>query len=406
MKTTLRKAFKFRLNPNSEQIQKMVEYAGCVRFAWNKALAINLDRLEKKQKILWYQEMAFWLGLWKKSEEYAFLKNAPSQTLQQSLKQLERAFKDAFDKNQPLKRIPRFKRKGKKDSFLYPQGFKVEEKQNQIFLPKIGWIKYRNSRKIEGTVKNVTVSKRGKHWYVSIQTEMEVEIRHHPAASIIGIDLGVKKFVTLSDGSYIEPLNSFKQLSKKLALAQRRLSKKVKFSANWKHQKEKISRLHEKIANARLDFLHKISTRISKSHAMIVVEDLKIRNMSKSAKGNQDSHGKNVKAKSGLNKSILDQGWGMFIQMLEYKQAWSGGDVLRVDPKYTSQTCPSCHHVSKENRNTQTNFECKECGFKANADFVGALNVLERGHRLLACGVGALANTMKQEPFTVENLTA
>ena len=320
MKTTLRKAFKFRLNPNSEQVQKMDRFAGDNRFVWNKALDINLARLEQKQKILWYQEMAFWLGLWKKSEEYGFLKDSPSQALQQTLKHLERAFKDAFDKNQPLKRIPRFKRKGKKDSFLYPQGFKVDEKQNRIFLPKIGWVKYRNSRKIEGTVKNITVSKRGKHWYVSIQTEIETEISYHPSSSMIGIDLGIKRFATLSDGSYIEPLNSFKQLSKKLAFAQKRLSKKVKFSANWKKQKAKITRLHEKIANARLDFLHKVSTQISKNHAMIVIEDLKVKNMSKSAKGNIDQHGKNVKAKSALNKSILDQGWGMFVQMLEYKQ--------------------------------------------------------------------------------------
>ena len=228
-------------------------------------------------------------------------------------------------------------------------------------------------------------------------------IGHHPASSMIGIDLGVKRFVTLSDGSYIEPLNSFKQLSKKLAFAQKRLSKKVKFSANWKKQKAKITRLHEKIANARLDFLHKVSTQISKSHAMIVIEDLKVKNLSKSAKGNAKQHGKQVKAKSGLNKSILDQGWGMFVQMLEYKQKWRGGDVLKVDPKHTSQTCPSCHHVSKENRVTQAKFECKECGFKANADFVGALNILERGHRLLACGERALAFSMKQEPVTAES---
>jgi len=131
---------------------------------------------------------------------------------------------------------------------------------------------------------------------------------------------------------------------------------------------------------------------------MIVVEDLKVRNMSKSSKGNIEQPGKNVKAKSGLNKSILDQGWGMFVSFLAYKQAWSGGDVLRVNPQYTSQTCPSCQHVSRDNRKSQRAFECTECGFKANADLVGALNVLERGHRLLACGVETLVSTAKQEP--------
>lgn len=403
MKQIIRKAFKFRLTPNSDQLQKMIEFSGANRFVWNKALAMNLFRLEQKQSILWYQEMAFWLKLWKQSDEYGFLKQAHSQSLQQSLKQLERAFKDGFDKTQPLKRIPVFKRKGQKDAFTYPQGFKLEQSKNQVFLPKIGWVKYRNSRKVMGDMKNITVSRRGEHWYVSIQTEYEAEMPRHSSKSIVGIDMGVKRFATLSDGSYIQPLNSFRKLSKKLALAQKRLSKKVKFSANWKKQKAKIARLHERIANARLDFLHKASTQISHSHAMIVIEDLKVKNMAKSAKGSVGKPGKNVKAKSGLNKSILDQGWAMFVQMLEYKQAWAGGDVLRVDPKYTSQTCPCCHHVSKENRKSQSAFECTECGFSDNADFVGALNVLARGHRVLACGENSLEVSVKQEPVRRSN---
>jgi len=289
------------------------------------------------------------------------------------------------------------------DSFRYPQGFKLEQASNKVFLPKIGWVKYRNSRQVIGDVKNMTVSRKGSYWYVSIQTEYEADIKRHSSTSMIGIDMGITRFATLSDGSYIEPLNSFRKLSKKLAFEQRKLSKKVRFSANWKKQKQIITRLHERIANARLDFLHKTSTQISKNHAMLVVEDLKVRNMSKSAKGSIEVYGKNVKAKSGLNKSILDQGWGMFISFLEYKQAWSGGDVLRVNPQYTSQTCPCCHHVSRDNRKSQSAFVFTECGFKANADFVGALNVLARGHRVLACGVETLVSTAKQEPVGRSN---
>jgi putative transposase len=404
MKQTIRKAFKFRLQPNSDQVQKMVEFAGANRFVWNKALAMNLFRLEQKQPLLWYNELAFWLKLWKSSEEYGFLKTVHSQPLQQTLKNLEKAFKDGFDKKQPLKRIPKFKKKGMSDSFRYPQGFKLEQESNKVFLPKIGWVKYRNSRQVIGDVKNMTISRKGKYWYVSIQTEYEADIKRHESTSMVGIDMGITRFATFSDGTYIEPLNSFKKLSKKLAFEQRKLSKKVRFSANWKKQKQTITRLHERIANARLDFLHKTSSQISKSQAVIVVEDLKVRNMSKSAKGNTEKPGSNVKAKSGLNKSILDQGWSMFVSFLEYKQAWSGGDVLRVNPQYTSQTCPSCHHVSRDNRKSQSAFACTECGFKANADLVGALNVLERGHRLLACGVETLVSTTKQEPVGNSNI--
>ena len=119
---------------------------------------------------------------------------------------------------------------------------------------------------------------------------------------------------------------------------------------------------------------------------MIVLEDLQIKNMTKSAKGDRDEPGRMVKQKSGLNRVILEQGWGLFKTFLEYKQSWSGGQVLFVDPKYTSQTCPVCHHRSKENRQTQAEFKCVLCGHKEHADVVGAKNILERGHRFLACG--------------------
>ncbi len=305
MNKTIRKAFKFRLKITAENQQKLINYAGGCRFVWNKALALNLDRLNQKQPILRYDALDFWSKLWKQSDEYSFLKDLPSQVLQQKLMDLDKAFKDAFDKNQPIKRIPVFKRKGQSsDSIRFPQGFKIEQETNRICLPKIGWVRYRNSRKIVGTPKNVTVSRKGKHWYASIQVEYEANILEHKSTSAIGIDMGVKRFATLSDGSFIEPLNSFKKSAEKLATLQRKLKHKKKFSKNWQKQKAKITKYHEKIAAARRDFLHKKSTAICENQAVICIEDLKIKNMSKTAKL------KNVKQKSGLNKSILDQGLG------------------------------------------------------------------------------------------------
>ncbi len=379
----IRKAYKYRLTTNTETEQLMSQYAGNCRFLWNKALALNLHHLENKQPLLWYQELDWFSKLWKKSKEYGFLKLSPAQTLQQTLNQLERAFKDAFDKKQPLKKIPAFKKRGDRDSFTFPQGFNIEGKR--IFLPKIGWINFRKSREIEGIPKNVTVSRQGKHWFVSIQVEIELTEPVHPSTSMMGVDMGVKRLFTLSDGQFEEPIDiGFYQ--EKIKRLQKRLAKKIKFSNNWRKLKEKINRLHTKIANIRHDILHKLSTTLSKSHAMIVLEKLQIRNMTKSAKGDRDNHGKMVKQKSGLNRVILDQGWGMFKTFLEYKQLWSGGQVLFVDPKYTSQTCPVCQHRSKDNRQTQAEFECVLCGHKEHADVVGARNILERGHRLLACG--------------------
>lgn len=381
----IRKAYKFRLstNTNTEIEQLMSQYAGNCRFLWNKALAINLHHLENKQPLLWYQELDWFSKLWKKSDEYEFLKLSPAQTLQQTLKQLERAFKDAFDKKQPLKKIPTFKKRGERDSFSFPQGFKLDGRR--IFLPKIGWVNFRKSREIEGTAKNVTISRQGKYWFVSIQVEVELPEPIHPSISMVGVDMGVKRLITLSNGDFKEPIliSFFKDKIKRL---QKKLAKKMKFSANWKKLKEKINRLHTKISNIRHDTLHKLSTTLSKSHAMIVLENLQIKNMTKAAKGDMDNHGSMVKQKSGLNRVILDQGWGMFKTFLEYKQLWSGGQVLFVDPKYTSQTCPVCNHRSKDNRKTQSKFDCVLCGHKEHADVVGAKNILERGHRLLACG--------------------
>ena len=387
MNKTIRKAFKFRLNTSPEINQKLSMYAGGCRFVWNKALALNLDRLNQKQPILWYEELNFWATLWKKSDEYGFLKELPSQVLQQKLKDLDKAFKDAFDKTQPLKRIPVFKRKGQSDSIRYPQGFKVDQQGNRVFLPKIGWVTYRNSRKIAGEAKNITVSRKGKYWTISVQVEYEAKVPEHQSSSMVGIDMGVKYFATLSNGIVYQPLNSFKKSAEKLAFLQRKLKNKRKFSKNWQKLKAKITQHHEKIANARRDTLHKISTEICENQAVVVVEDLKVKNMSKSAKGNSEQHGKRVSQKSGLNKSILDQGWGMFFEMLNYKQDWNGGMVIKVPPQHTSQTCPCCNHVAKENRLTQADFVCVECGYSNNADLVGALNILARGHRVLACEV-------------------
>ena len=385
----------------------MLQYAGNCRFLWNKALALNLHRLENKQPLLWYQELDWFSKLWKQSDEYGFLKLSPAQTLQQTLRQLDRAFKDAFDKSQPLKKTPTFKKLGTRDSFTLPQGFKIEGRR--IFLPKIGWVNVRKSRDIAGTPKNVTVSRQRKHWFVSIQVEMELPEPIHPSTSMIGVDMGVKRLLTLSNGDFEEPIE-VKFWQNKIKRLQKRLAKKVKFSNNWRKLKEKINRLHTKIAHIRLDTLHKLSTTLSKSHAVIVLEDLQIKNMTRSAKGDMENPGKMVKQKSGLNRVILDQGWGMFKTFLEYKQRWLGGQMLYVDPKHTSQECPVCNHISKENRQTQEKFECVECGHLEHADLVGAKNVLERGHRLLACGEDWVAKLCeagtgklsdKLEPVTV-----
>jgi IS605 OrfB family transposase len=391
----IRKAYKVKLKTNKESEVLLTRFCGSVRFLWNKSLAMNLERLNQRQPILWYNEMAYWLTLWKRSEEYGFLKECPSQVLQQKLKDLERAFRDCFDTSQPLKRMPVFKKKGSGDGVRFPQGIKVDNRR--IFLPKIGWIGFHKSREIVGEIKNITITNRSGKWYASIQVEQMIEPGKHVSDSEIGIDAGVTCFAAFSDGSMVESIHSFRKHEALLAREQRKLSRKKKGSENWKKHKRKVSRLHHTIGNMRQDFLHKLSTEISKNHAKVYVEDLQIKNMSASAKGTIDEPGRSVKAKSGLNKSILDQGWFEFRRQLEYKLFWRGGMLVGINPKHTSQRCSSCGHTVKENRVSQNVFRCLACGHEENADVNAAKNILTVGQTGMACAANHKGGR-QQEP--------
>jgi putative transposase len=385
-------AFKYELIPTGEQLRDMRRFAGSCRFVFNKALALQTANYEAGNKFIRYVGMANLLPAWK--SEFPWLKESPSQALQHSLKNLDRAFTNFFEKRTYY---PHFKKRGYGDSVRFPQGFKLDQTNDRVFLPKLGWVRYRNSREVLGVVKNVTVSNRSGKWFVSIQTERKVEqpVAHGDA---VGIDMGVVRFATLSDGTVYPSINIFKRYAADLRKAQQAMSRKKKFSNNWKKARSRVQKLHVRIANARRDYLHKTSTTISNNHAMVVVEDLQVSSMSRSAAGSVEQPGRNVRAKSGLNRSILDQGWAEFRRQLEYKMLWVGGLLLAVPPQNTSSTCPRCGHVSKENRKSQAVFACVECGFNQNADLVGAINVLRAGHARLACEVNGNVGRQQQEP--------
>jgi len=376
-------AFKYELMPTGDQQRDMRRFAGSCRFVFNKALALQKERYEQGEKRLGYAELCKLLTEWRNGPETPWLKDAPTHPLQQTLKDLARAYTNFFAKRAEF---PRFKKKGQSDSFRYPdpKQIKLDQVNSRLFLPKLGWLRYRNSREVLGEAKNITVSQWCGKWFVSIQTEREVA-QPIPNGGAVGIDMGIARFATLSDGSYLVPLNSFKRHESALRKTQQAMSRKTKFSNNWKKAKARVQRIHARIGNARRDYLHKATTTISQNHAIVCIEDLKVRNMSRSAAGSTEKPGKNVRAKSGLNKAILDQGWFEFRRQLDYKLAWRGGHLIAVPPRNTSRTCPCCGHVSADNRQTQAQFECVECGYENNADIVGAINVLRAGHSRLAC---------------------
>jgi putative transposase len=252
------------------------------------------------------------------------LADAPIGTLQQALRNLESACA-RYRRGQA--QFPTFKKKGRSDSFRYshPSEIKLDQVNNRILLPSLGWLRYRSSRDVLGRVRNVTVSSSGVEWFVSMLTERQVE--------------------------------------RPIALrAQRSLSRKTKYGRNWRKEKARVQRIYLRIANARADYLHKISSTISQNHAVVFVEDLRVSAMSQS-----DS----APGKRRLNKSILDQGWFEFRRQLDYKLRWNGGRLIAVSPRNTSITCPHCRHIGKENRLSQAQFECVACGLQENADLVG-----------------------------------
>ena len=378
-------AFKYELMPTGGQQRDMRRFAGSCRYVFNKALALQKERYEQGEKKLGYAGLCKLLTGWRNGPQTPWLKDAPTHPLQQALKDLERAYTSFFARRADF---PRFKKKGQGDSFRYPdpKQIKLDQAGCRIFLPKLGWLRYRNSRDVLGAIRQITVSGSGGKWFISIQTEREVA-QPIPNGGTVGVDMGIARFATLSDGSYLEPLNSFKRHEARLRKAQQAMSRKTRFSNNWKKAKARVQRIHSRIGNARRDYLHKATTTISQNHAMVCIEDLQVRNMSRSAAGTADAPGRNVRAKSGLNKSILDQGWFEFRRQLDYKLAWNGGHLITVPPQNTSKTCPCCGHVSKDNRQTQARFECVECGFEENADLVGAINILRAGHARCACEV-------------------
>jgi len=231
------KAYKYRLEPTVEQETTLNKTAGCCRFVYNYFLKLNIDQYAKDETFVFTHEMVTMLPLLKK--EYPFLSEVFSQSLQTVVRNLSIAFKNFFNKQNAF---PTFKKKGKNDGFTCPQKFRIEEERNRIFIPKVGEVKYRNSRPIEGQVKSITVSKNCGNWYVSVLTEQEIQEQTKTFTNPVGIDVGLKEFAVLSTGEVIPNPRFYRTLEEKLTKEQRELSRKEKFSNNWKKQLAKVQK--------------------------------------------------------------------------------------------------------------------------------------------------------------------
>ena len=389
MREQVLKSFKFELRLNKWQKMQCTQIGGICRYMWNKCLELKIKEYEENKKKLSEFDLNNLLPGWKK--ELPWLCTAPAQSLQQVNTNLCQAFKNFFNGSG----YPRFKKKGVRDSFRIPQGIKLlpqlSKKIGVVHVPKLKKVRFIKSREIEGKIKQVTISREADKWFISFTCEVEMDIVPQEEGYIVAGDRGVVILLYCSDGTIIEGSSPLKKCLDKLNKLLEEFARKQKGSENWIKLKRKIQKLYRHIANKRKDEIHKITTQLAKNHSIIVLEDLEVRNMTKSAKGTIENPGKNVRAKSGLNRSILDQAWHMLQRFLEYKMAWRGGTVAYVNPRYTSQRCSQCRHIAKENRKSQSQFVCVKCGYKAHADFNASKNILNEylraaGHAVLARG--------------------
>jgi putative transposase len=372
-----RKANLFRLYPTPEQAAQMAQIAGACRFVYNIGLEQRRDWYRPGRRFSFASQCREVTML---RSEVDWLKACPVHTLQQALKDLDRAYQNWWA---GLAEPPTPRKKGINDSFRFPDpvSIKVERTGNssgRIKLPKLGWVRLRGWYAIPGDICNATVSRRAGQWQVAVQWQQE---RSEPTASAlpaVGIDRGVAVFAALSDGTSVAPVNHGKKALRVLRKAQRKLSRKQRGSSNRRKAVRRVAKIHLRVANARKDFLHKVTTDIAKNHGIVVVEALKVRNLSTSAKGTVAAPGKNVRQKAGLNRAILDQGWSIFSRFLGYKLADRGGQLVEVPAAYTSQTCPECGVIDVASRLDQARFVCVACGHVANADTNAAINILRR----------------------------
>ena len=383
-----RRGFRFELRARPGELRQARRIAGACRWVWNRALAIQKQALDQGAKRPRYLDLASQLTAWRNSPETSWLKQAPIHPLQQTLRDLDRAWSNCFEKRA---RAPRFKRRGDKDAFRFPdpKQFKIDEANARVFLPKMHWLRYRRSRDIEGEPKNITVALEGARLFVSIQTEREVDVPLHPSADAVGIDLGVVHFATLSTGEQLPGLRDLDRRARRLARHQRRVARRVRGSRNQRKARDHVARVHRKISRARQDHHHKLSTELVRRCSVIAIEDLHVKSMSASASGTIQAPGTNVRAKTGLNRSILQQGWGSFVTMLGWKMQAAAGRLITVPAAYTSQMCSACGHCAAENRTTQAGFACVACGHAQNADHNAARNILARALST-AAGTAAL----------------
>jgi putative transposase len=362
------KSYKYKLKPSEEQIVLLNKHFGSIRFAYNYFLNERKKEYETNKNTINYYDNARSLTELKKQEEYSWLNEINSQSLQDSLKNLETAYKNFF---RFKKGFPKFKSKHNRNSFCVPQFVKLEN--GKLKIPKFKEpIDLILSRNFSGIIKQCTISKTTTNeYFVSILVETEHK-KFEKTGKSIGIDLGLKDFVITSEGYKYKNNRYTKTYQTLLKKAQQHLSRKKKGSNRYEKQKLKVAKIHKKITNSRLDNLHKVSTELIKKYDTIILEDLNIKGMIKNYK---------------LSKHIADASWSKFIELLTYKAEWNDKKIVKIDRFFpSSKTCNCCGYINQNLDLSIREWSCPSCNTKLDRDLNASKNILKEGYKLISSG--------------------
>ncbi|MGW2426304.1 RNA-guided endonuclease InsQ/TnpB family protein [Streptomyces sp. NPDC001709] len=393
---------RYRLELTAEQAEMCEEFGNICRAVWNTGLH---QRREYRQRGAWMNYVPQAAELAEAKKDHPWLKTAPSHVLQQTLKDLERACRDHGTFKVRWRSKARWS-----PSFRFPAGNlitveRLGRKWGRAKLPKLGWVRFRWSRPLGGEIRSATVSRKGAHWFVSflVDDQAVTPEQHAMPNTAVGIDRGVKTAVVTSDGDFHDRPFVTAGETVRYRRLQQRLARSKKGSSSRRKTLAAMNTIMGRVTDRRGDFCAQTASRIAAKHALVVLEDLKTRNMSASASGTLEAPGTRVAQKRGLNKAILDKGWHRFELALTNAARYTGTNVVKVNPAYTSQRCSACGFVTEGNRESQSVFVCKapDCGHTAHADVNAAINIKNAGGQpVSACGDLGAIRSAKQEPVS------
>ena len=399
-------AYKFRIHPTADQEQAMVQIAGCCRLVYNLGLEQRSLFYRRGVRSFSYLSQANEMPALK--AEFPFLKIAPAQSLQVALRQLDTAFQRFFDGHASY---PTYKSRRSSLSFTFPdpKQVRVDWHRSKLVLPKFGKsgsdhgaLNLRAHRALKGKIRQITISCSGGMWFASILVKRrvaDIPMRPVPSAGqIVGVDRGIVSAIVTDQGDKFNVNGTRRGSVQRQTRLNQKLARQKRGSANRQRTIKRLQAVKAREARRRKDQINKITTHLVKNHDLIVIEDLKVQNMARSSKGSREEPGRRVRQKSGLNRAILDKGWGEMRRQLNYKAAWVGKQVLEVSSVNTSRTCPDCGHVSADNRRSQAVFDCTSCGYQGNADQVAAFNIKQRGLAMLGLPLVTVPKDVRCQP--------